>query len=118
ISTARGGRSGGWKTSAIPFGSEGTMHVLITGAGGMIGRKLVERLARDGRVAGKVISRLTLHDIEAPRKPQVDYRVDTHGGDISVPGEAAALVVDAPDLIFHLAAVVSGEAEADFDKGY
>src|SRR5690606_27597590 len=44
--------------------------------------------------------------------------VETSGGDISARGEAEKLVADAPDLIFHLAAVVSGEAEADFDKGY
>ena len=43
---------------------------------------------------------------------------ETNGGDISAPGEAEKLVAGAPDLIFHLAAVVSGEAEADFDKGY
>ena len=38
--------------------------------------------------------------------------------DLAAPGEAERLVEDRPDLIFHLAAVVSGEAEADFDKGY
>jgi D-erythronate 2-dehydrogenase len=94
------------------------MHILITGAGGMIGRKLVERLVREGKAAGKSIKRLTLHDIAAPEKPAVNYPVVTRGGDIADPAEAAALVADAPDLIFHLAAVVSGEAEADFDKGY
>jgi nucleoside-diphosphate-sugar epimerase len=94
------------------------MHILITGAGGMIGRKLVERLVRDGKIGGKAISRLTLHDIAAPEKPVVSCPVAARGGDISAPAEAAALFAGAPDLVFHLAAVVSGEAEADFDKGY
>ncbi len=94
------------------------MHILITGAGGMIGRKLTERLVREGQVGGRPITQLTLHDIAAPENPDVRYPVVTRGGDVSAPGEAAALLADAPDLIFHLAAVVSGEAEADFDKGY
>ena len=94
------------------------MHVLITGAGGMIGRKLVDRLVREGQVGGKTIKRMTLHDIAAPEAPKVSYPVVTRGGDIAEPSEAAALVADAPELIFHLAAIVSGEAEADFDKGY
>lgn len=95
------------------------MHVLITGAGGMIGRKLVDRLVRERQVGGKTIKRMTLHDIAAPEAPKgVAWQVVTRGGDIAEPSEAAALVADAPELIFHLAAVVSGEAEADFDKGY
>jgi nucleoside-diphosphate-sugar epimerase len=44
------------------------MHVLVTGATGMIGRKLVERLRRDGRLAGKPIEKMTLVDI-APFSP-------------------------------------------------
>jgi nucleoside-diphosphate-sugar epimerase len=95
------------------------MHILITGAGGMIGRKLVDRLVREGNVGGKPIERLILHDIAVPVAPKdAKFPVATHGGNISAPGEAAKLVADAPGLIFHLAAVVSGEAEADFEKGY
>jgi len=95
------------------------MHVLITGAAGMIGRKLIERLVRDGRIGERAVAQLTLQDIVEPSKPAgVRFAVTTRAGDLSVPGEAAALVADAPDVIFHLAAVVSGEAEADFEKGY
>jgi hypothetical protein len=62
---------------------------------------------------------MTLHDIMAPEAPRgVRFPVVTRGGDIATPGEAATLVDDAPGVVFHLAAVVSGEAEADFDKGY
>jgi nucleoside-diphosphate-sugar epimerase len=53
-----------------------------------------------------------------PPKPSCSIPVTTITGDLSEPGAAAALVGKRPDLIFHLAAIVSGEAEADFDKGY
>jgi nucleoside-diphosphate-sugar epimerase len=94
------------------------MHVLVIGAAGMIGQKLVARLAREPKVGGRTIERMTLQDVIEPAAPRAAFRVATRAGDISVPGEAAALVADVPDLIFHLAAVVSGEAETDFEKGY
>jgi nucleoside-diphosphate-sugar epimerase len=50
--------------------------------------------------------------------PASVFAVETYAGDLSLPGEAEKLVAARPDLIFHLAAIVSGEAEADFDKGY
>ena len=95
------------------------MHVLIIGAAGMIGQKLVQRLARDPHIGGKPIERMTLQDVVEPAAPKgASFKVSTRAGDITVPGEAAALVADAPELIFHLAAIVSGEAETDFEKGY
>ena len=45
------------------------MHILITGAAGMIGRKLTARLVKDGSLNGQPIDRLTLIDIVAPEKP-------------------------------------------------
>nr|WP_047573967.1 D-erythronate dehydrogenase [Methylobacterium sp. ZNC0032] len=95
------------------------MHVLITGAAGMVGRRLAERLAREGRCAGREIDRLTLTDVVAPSLPveladRATIRVED-AGDAAVAKELAAL---RPDLIFHLAAIISGEAERDFDKGY
>lgn len=86
------------------------MDVLVLGAAGMIGRKLTARLVADGQVGGRAIDRLTLVDVTA--SPGV------LAADLSEPGVADRLVADRPDLIFHLAAVVSGEAETDFDKGY
>ena len=79
----------------------------------MVGRKLVERLARDGSIGDAPISRLILVDLVEP-PPLGDQVV----ADLSEPGVAAGLVADRPDVVFHLAAVVSGEAEADLDKGY
>ena len=46
------------------------MHVLMTGAAGMIGRKLTERLVKDGKLNGKPVDRLTLIDVVPPEKPQ------------------------------------------------
>jgi nucleoside-diphosphate-sugar epimerase len=94
------------------------MRILITGAGGMIGRKLVDRLVAVGAVAGLRIEAMTLADIAAPPKPDASFPVECLAADISAPEAAGRIVAGRPDLVFHLAAVVSGEAEADFDKGY
>ena len=94
------------------------MHILVLGAAGMVGRKLVERLVRDGRLGEAAITRMTLQDIVAPAKPDTSLKVETIAGDFAVAGFAEKLVADRPDVIFHLAAIVSGEAELDFDKGY
>jgi nucleoside-diphosphate-sugar epimerase len=78
------------------------VKTLIIGAAGMIGRKLTERLSGED---------LILHDV-------VPFEGGSVVSDLSAPGEAEKLVASRPQVIFHLAAVVSGEAEADFDKGY
>lgn len=95
------------------------MHILVLGAAGMVGRKLVERLARDGRLGKRDITRMTLQDVVAPQAPaNTSIRVKIVTSDFADPGTAAPLVAERPDVIFHLAAIVSGEAEAEFDKGY
>ena len=96
------------------------MHVLIIGAAGMVGRKLTAKLASDPALLGdQGLDRLTLVDVVAPAKPDgFGGIVETVTADLSAPGEAGQLVAGRPDLIFHLAAIVSGEAEADFEKGY
>ena len=95
------------------------MHILITGAAGMIGCKLTERLARDGALNGAPIEALTLLDVVPPTKPTgFAGKVETAAADLAAPGEAAKAIAGRPQTIFHLAGVVSGEAELDFDKGY
>ena len=95
------------------------MHILITGAAGMIGRKLTERLVEAKGLDGRPIDELTLCDvIEAQRPDRFAGSVKILAGDLSAPEEAAGAVARRPDVIFHLAGVVSGEAELDFDKGY
>jgi D-erythronate 2-dehydrogenase len=94
------------------------MHILITGAAGMIGRKLTARLVNDGALNGRAIEKLTLIDVVAPQKPQgLGGKVETAAADIADETAARAAVAGRPDVIFHLAGVVSGEAELDFEKG-
>jgi D-erythronate 2-dehydrogenase len=95
------------------------MHVLIFGAAGMIGQKLTRQLARDGRLAGQAIDRLTLVDVTAAEAPAAFAgEVSGLARDIADPATALGVIAARPDVIFHLAAIVSGEAESDFDKGY
>ena len=95
------------------------MHILITGAAGMIGRKLTELLVKDGGLNGHRIDRLTLIDVVAPKTPAgFTGDVTTLTNDLSVPGIAVQAIIGRPDVIFHLAGVVSGEAETDLEKGY
>jgi len=95
------------------------VHVLVIGAAGMVGVKLIARLCADGRLGTREITRLTRHDIVVAQPPPASsFAIETHASDLSQSGEAERLLAGRPDLIFHLAAIVSGEAEADFDKGY
>jgi D-erythronate 2-dehydrogenase len=95
------------------------VHILVLGAAGMVGRKLCERLLGDGRLGEREITRLTMHDVVEPAKPENSpFRIETVAGDFAVPGAAERLIAGRPDVIFHLAAIVSGEAELDFEKGY
>jgi D-erythronate 2-dehydrogenase len=95
------------------------MHILITGAAGMIGRKLTERLVKDGSLNQQPIDHLTLTDVVAPAVPAgFRGKVDIVTGDLAAAGMAEKLIAGRPQMIFHLAGVVSGEAETNFDKGY
>jgi D-erythronate 2-dehydrogenase len=95
------------------------MHILITGAAGMIGRKLTERLVVERALGSRPIDKLTLIDIVAPARPAgFSDHVKTRAADLAEPGVAEKAISERPETIFHLAGVVSGEAELDFDKGY
>jgi nucleoside-diphosphate-sugar epimerase len=94
------------------------MHILVTGAAGMIGRKLTARLIADKALNGRQIERLTLLDVSAPDRPEhFSAHVTALAADLADPVTARAAVAGRPDVIFHLAAVVSGDAELDFEKG-
>jgi nucleoside-diphosphate-sugar epimerase len=99
------------------------MKIVITGGGGFLGKKLAQRLLSDGTVAGasgraEPISELVLFDVERPQGPfTADKRVRCVAGDIANSATVSQLVTGASS-IFHLAAVVSSGAEADFDLGY
>ncbi len=121
------------------------MRILITGAAGMIGRKLLARLLSDGELNGKAITELHLQDVVAfspsaviPAKAGIqrasasepskkldprlrggnDIKIVSHTGDLSDTDVAEHLIATKPDVIFHLAGIVSGEAEANFELGY
>jgi nucleoside-diphosphate-sugar epimerase len=95
------------------------MHILITGAAGMIGRKLIDRLIVDRALDNQPIDKLTLVDVVAPERPKgFSDHVKTRAADLAAPGVAEKAVSERPDVIFHLAGVVSGEAETNFEKGY
>jgi nucleoside-diphosphate-sugar epimerase len=94
------------------------MKVLVIGAAGMIGRKLCERLLQDGRVGNVDITELVMADAVAG---DLGVGIDFARSivvDLAAPEAPDTLLASRPDLIFHLAAIVSGEAEQDFDKGY
>jgi nucleoside-diphosphate-sugar epimerase len=98
------------------------VHVVVTGGAGFLGSRLARELLAAGSlpVAGRPtrpLSRLTLID-QAPAPPDLvaDSRVVAVRGDLADPGFARDALADA-ELIFHLAAAVSGECEADFDLG-
>ncbi len=97
------------------------MHVVITGGAGFLGRRLVDRLLARGELRGadsrkQRIDRITLVDaIAAPRS--ADPRVVQVVGDIAEPSLIERAIDSSTTSVFHLAAVVSGMAEADFDLG-
>jgi len=94
------------------------MHILITGAAGMIGRKLTARLVRNGALNGRAIEKLTLTDVIVPDRPKgFSGAVESFAADIGDGATAPKAIAGRPNVIFHLAAVVSGEAETDFAKG-
>src|ERR1700694_2701102 len=95
------------------------MHILITGAAGMIGRKLTERLVKEAALNGRPVDKLTLTDVVTPQKPSgFASKVEASTDDLPAPDVAEQLMGARPDVVFHLAGVGSGEAELDFAKGY
>jgi len=93
------------------------MHVLIIGGAGMVGQKLANRLATDPDWSSR-IDVLTLYDIAPASKPKVGFKTQSLVGSLENVAEAGKLASLRPDIIFHLAAIVSGEAEQNFEKGW
>jgi D-erythronate 2-dehydrogenase len=79
----------------------------------------MQRLAREGSLGGREVTQVTAYDVILPEAPKgANFRFQALDGDFSLPGVATKLIASRPDVIIHLAAIVSGEAEADFEKGY
>jgi D-erythronate 2-dehydrogenase len=95
------------------------MHVLIIGAAGMIGRKLTASLLNDPTLGGGGVTRLSLADVVEPIAPAgTAFATEAMAVDLAAPETAQRMAGLGADVILHLAAIVSGEAELDFDKGY
>ncbi|MBM3336796.1 MAG: SDR family oxidoreductase [Betaproteobacteria bacterium] len=97
------------------------MEVLITGGAGFLGSKLARQLLARGTLAGPTgqpekISRITLLDQVAAQGFD-DPRIAVITGDAADPAVIAKALTPSIQSVFHLAAVVSGEAESDFDLG-
>lgn len=95
------------------------MNVLIIGAAGMVGRKLAAHLTEQRTLAKQAIDSLHLVDVVEPQSSQEpSFKLTTAVADLTQPEVAQHLIATRPDVIYHLAAIVSGEAEMDMDKGY
>jgi nucleoside-diphosphate-sugar epimerase len=91
------------------------MNITILGGGGFLGRKIASQLARTGTLGGQKVTRLTLFDLHEPPPLDAPFPVTRLAGDIVALPEAA--IPPGSDVIFHLAAVVSAQAEADYELG-
>ncbi|MEM0906367.1 MAG: D-erythronate dehydrogenase [Pseudomonadota bacterium] len=93
------------------------MRVLIIGGGGFIGQKIAASLAARKTLRDTPITHLDLADLAEPRTLDAPFDVSSHAVDIADRADLATVFALRPDVVFHLAAVVSGQAEAEFDLG-
>lgn len=92
------------------------MKVSIIGGGGFLGQKLARKLAEIGTVRGQAITSMVLADIVAPASIEAGFPVETQQMDITDRAAVDKAVAGA-GAIWHLAAIVSAQAEAEFDLG-
>lgn len=93
------------------------LKVLIIGGAGMVGQKLANHLAKDKNWSAK-ISEMLLYDVVQAAEVEADFPVSALVGSLANPAESDKLASLKPDLIYHLAAIVSGDAEQNFEKGW
>lgn len=96
------------------------MHILITGGAGFLGQRLAQQLLTDGSTVHPAIQRLTLADIVKPAIPDSQNKAIeavSQQVDLSDPQAVEALITSDITAVYHLAAVVSGQAEANFELG-
>jgi nucleoside-diphosphate-sugar epimerase len=93
------------------------MRVLILGGGGFLGKRLASELLVNGGLAQGELTHLTLMDFAFPDDMPEDSRLECIKADFSDEAAIRKVLQENPDVIFHLAAIVSGEAEKNFDLG-
>ena len=93
------------------------MNIVITGGGGFLGSRLAAKLLEQGSLGGNRLARITLLDAAFPRAMPADPRLKAVSGDVSDKAVLEKVIAPDTDAVFHLAAVVSGQAEAEFDLG-
>ncbi len=93
------------------------MKIVIIGGGGFIGQKLAKKLVETKQINGRTISKIILADIQEPGPVNGSVPVEYKTIDIANKADVGELFAENPDIVFHLAAVVSGEAESNFDLG-
>ncbi len=98
------------------------MRIVITGGAGFLGSRLAHRLLErntlsDAGGVAREIRRILLLDVAPPTSTSGDPRIEYQTGDLADPATIERAFAGGADSVFHLAAVVSGQAEADFDVG-
>ncbi|XP_047985831.1 D-erythronate dehydrogenase-like [Leguminivora glycinivorella] len=92
------------------------MKVVITGAAGFLGSRLAKALLSSN--SSLAVSELVLVDVTAPGAPPARVPVRAVALDLAAPGAAEQIIEPDTAVVFHLAAIVSGNAEKDFDLGF
>jgi D-erythronate 2-dehydrogenase len=100
---------------------ETNMNIVVTGAAGFLGQRLIRALLARGELADRAghaqrIERVTAFDV-VPLEVITDSRLRVSTGDIADPAQVERLIDQDTTGVFHLAAIVSGQAEQDFDLG-
>lgn len=90
------------------------MQIIITGGGGFLGQRLAHALLN----STLPFEKLVLADIVTPARPGTDSRIHCRQIDLAQAGASESLITPDTSLVFHLAAIVSSHAEADFDMGW
>ena len=93
------------------------MHVLILGGGGFLGRRLAKTLIESGGLSQGEITHLSLMDTAFPEDMPQDSRLQAIKSDFSDEKEIREVLQQQPDVIFHMAAIVSGDAEKNLELG-
>ena len=98
--------------------TEESMRVLIVGAAGMLGKRLAVQIAQSGKIGERSVNAMLLADCILPTSVTGTVNTECRSVDISMPESVSNLIEWRPDIVFHLAAIVSSDAESNFHKGY